>query len=52
MNKTILSCVFFVMLLGLSSVVLADCEKDGVTYPVGTEIGGFVCTEDGTWEKK
>ena len=52
MSKYILICTFFIMLLGSSSVVFADCKKDGVTYPVGTEIGGFVCTKEGKWKKK
>ena len=52
MSKYILSCMFFIMLIGSSGAVFADCDKDGVNYPTGTEIGGFVCTEDGHWEKK
>lgn len=52
MSKNIFGCIFFIILFGSASAVLADCTKDGVLYPTGTEIGGFVCTEDGNWEKK
>lgn len=51
--KFIVSLLFFLALLGsMSSAVAEDCTKDGATYSPGTEIGGFVCTEDGTWIKK
>lgn len=52
MSKNIFGCIIFIILYLSASAAFADCKKDGVAYPVGTEIGGFVCTKDGKWEKK
>ena len=38
------------LLLMACSSAYADCWLDGKRYPTGTEIDGFVCQEDGTWE--
>ena len=41
-----------IMFAGTISTAYADCRRDGRTYPTGTIIGGFICTEGGTWEKR
>jgi hypothetical protein len=32
-----------------SAAAQADCIYNGTSYPTGTQIGGFVCSENGTW---
>jgi len=41
----------FLMSVFASAHAVADCVKDGSSYPVGTEMGGFICTENG-WQAK
>jgi hypothetical protein len=50
---TRLSVTFLVLMLFAStfSVAYADCYKDGLAYPTGTVIDGFICTPDGRWVK-
>jgi len=44
--------IFSLTFLCSVSTAFADCVKDGVTYPPGTEIGGFICGDDGAWKLK
>lgn len=41
----------FVILLTFSRSVFADCSYNGETYPEGTVIGPYVCS-DGKWVRR
>ncbi len=41
-----------VLLMFVTSPVFADCTYNGKSYPTGTTIGGYVCTESGSWDKR
>jgi len=45
--------VFFILLLFAVTILpaYADCYKDGVRYPEGTTVGGFICI-NGQWERR
>ena len=44
---------FLVLLILLvSSVSNAKCNHNGISYPTGEEIDGYVCSADGSWVKK
>ena len=47
------SSIFFILLLlaGTISTAYADCIKDGVKYPEGAVVGGFIC-QNGQWVKR
>jgi len=46
------TCMIFSVLVLFMGTAHAECIKDGVPYPTGTEIGGFICTADGSWKIK
>jgi len=52
MQKFPLMTLFLIFLATFGSSAHAECYKDGVAYPTGTVIDGFICTEDGTWVKE
>lgn len=37
------------MAILFSTAARADCIYNGTAYPTGTQIGGFVCSENGSW---
>jgi hypothetical protein len=47
------SSIFFILFLlaGTISAAYADCIKDGVRYPEGAVVGGFIC-QNGQWVKR
>ena len=49
MKKLIL---LLVILLCLTTFVMADCEYNGTRYPPGTILGPLVCMPDGTWQPR
>ncbi len=43
--------IIVVLLILISSFAKADCYHNGVAYPTGSVVEGYVCTADGTWQK-
>ncbi|TPW10412.1 MAG: hypothetical protein FD130_2225 [Halothiobacillaceae bacterium] len=52
MKKSYITLFILALFMGTVATAFADCIKDGKAYPTGTEIGGFVCTADGSWKIK
>lgn len=40
----------FIFALSLFGSAYAECLYNGQAVPAGTEIGGLVCQDDGSWE--
>jgi hypothetical protein len=38
-----------IVMLFISVNVMANCVYNGVSYPTGTVINGYVCQANGTW---
>jgi hypothetical protein len=41
--------IFIIVFLMLSNIAIADCTYNGKTYPEGTVIGPYVCS-NGQWK--
>lgn len=50
--KGLLGIFFILFLFAVTiSAAYADCYKDGVLYPEGSIVGGFIC-RDGQWVRR
>ncbi len=51
MKLLIMKWILILILSGFAFPVKADCIYNGVTYPTGSTIGPYICSND-NWVKK